>query len=291
MALRSLMMMGLLFGVGSRAQAADPAWWSGTIRSGDSHAISDNYAPANLGQLKSFADQARAHLDIQLAGVGGSGYEIESMVAGWTGPVADNYQPLNLGQLKAVVDKFYARLDTVGFDYKSQLLANGYPAGRWTTNPDGKPRPWNESAPPDANYAPANLGQIKILFNFDISGFTSPLPSGGDYDHDGITNGQEAAAGSDPYDYFSQGGAHITPRIFVYSGAGAWVPSGQYSVDPIVYKVVNAATGAPLVNAPVSVSLDGPGWLASSSGGAPQTTPLPLLSDAQGLVKVFFVAP
>lgn len=170
---------------------SDPAWWSNVIRSGDSHALENNYAPANLGQLKNFADQARLHLNAQLDG--GSGTAIESMIAGWTGSLDGNYAPINLGQLKAVADKFYARLDQVGFDYKTQIQNNGY-NGVWTSIAGGHERPWNESSIPEVNYAPANIGQVKILFSFDVSGFSAPDPFG-DSNGNGLPNGYEGTLG------------------------------------------------------------------------------------------------
>jgi hypothetical protein len=185
------------------AQAqADPSWWSGVIRSGDSHAIAENYKPANLGQLKHFADKAREHLNARLPAYGGAGAAIEAMVAGWTAaPLDSNYAPVNLGQLKAVADKFYTRLDLINFNYRAQLTANGY-VGAWTGN-----RPWNESLDLAANYAPANLGQVKILFCFEVpAGQIADINGNGiadsqeDLDGDGIATGQEVLQGTDPLD-------------------------------------------------------------------------------------------
>lgn len=137
----------------------DPAWWDNVIRSGDDHSTESNYSPANLGQLKNFAAEAKAHLDVELSAMGGAGPEITSMVSvsNWPSEDPANYSPLLLGQLKATVDKFYARLDAVQFDYKAQLLANGY-GGPWTGH-----RPWDESAPLESNYLVANIGQLKAL--------------------------------------------------------------------------------------------------------------------------------
>ena len=193
--------LGLLIGASPTIRAADPAWWSVSpplIRSADPD--HDNYRPANLGQLKNFADHARVHLNDRLAAVGGSGPAIESLVAAWPEGGAGNYAPINLGQLKAIADRFYARLDAVGFDYKSQLTANGYPAGRWTTMVGTSfQRPWAESTAPAANYAPANLGQLKVLFSFDLAGFT---PGSGnpnqDTDNDGVPDTEEIVNLTDP---------------------------------------------------------------------------------------------
>lgn len=220
---------GLLAGSLPGVRAADPAWWTGVFHPGET-TTTTNYEPANLGQLKNFAVHAQAHLNDRLNGFGGAGGAINTMVAAWPSIGADNYAPLNLGQLKNVADKFYARLDAVGFDYKSQLSAAGYPASRWTTI-DGTSyqRPWNKSTTPSTNYAPANLGQLKVLFSFDLTGF-SVVDSDGDgltdawesahgllsnapdqnhngildgeddFDGDGVSNAQEIVDGTDPFD-------------------------------------------------------------------------------------------
>ncbi len=225
MFLRCALALGLGIGTATGLSAqSNPGWWSGVVRSADTpsvpaDAVAANYAPANLGQLKHFANQARLHLNSRLAGVGGSGYDIESMVAGWASPPAENYLPINLGQLKAVADKFYARLDYVGFNFKAQLTtARGSAAANWTGAP---PRPWNVSAPADSNYRTANLGQLKLLFSFDLASFApdadgdqmadawelrhelsaSDAADGDlDSDGDGLTNRQEFQIGSDPQD-------------------------------------------------------------------------------------------
>lgn len=174
----------------SRSQQ-DPEWWEDVLRSGDDDSIESNYAPANLGQLKHFADQARIHLNQAAYGFGGAGSELETLVASWPSASAGNYAPINLGQLKAVVDRFYARLDEIRFDYRPQLISQGY-EGNWTGN-----RPWDESLSKEVNYAPANLGQLKILFAFDLSEYDTDLDGLPDWweqrivdasSTDGITN-------------------------------------------------------------------------------------------------------
>ena len=112
-----------------------------------------------------------------------------------------------------------------------------------------------------------------------------------DADGDGLTNLQEYQRGSDPKDYFSQGRTPITPRIFIYSGGGARVEAGEYSTNPIVFKIVNAATETPLVNAPVTVDISSGTGKVSLTRGGPTTSSMVILSDAQGLVRAYFKAP
>ncbi len=148
-----------------------------------------NYVPANLGQLKHMATLAKAHLDATL--VGGAGFYVEQMVASF-GPddgVAytqaekqENYRPVNIGQLKAVAKPFYDRLKAAGFDTKGSLsarlsLASGATVV-WAFDV-----PWNPSTAKSANYAPANIGQLKFVFGFDLTEF--------DTDQDGMSNAWE----------------------------------------------------------------------------------------------------
>jgi|GEM_PF-5090583 len=91
--------------------------------------------------------------------------------------------------------------------------------------------------------------------------------------------------------YFSQGRTPITPRIFIYSGGGARVEAGEYSTNPIVFKIVNAATETPLVNAPVTVDIGSGTGKVSLTRGGPPTSSMVILSDAQGLVRAYFKAP
>ena len=95
-----------------------PAWWfeRGVIPQTTSppsdtpawpadYRAPDDYAAANLGQLKHLATQADAELNAHLPG--GAGAEIDNLVAAWsaapaTGITRDDFAALNLGQLKSV---------------------------------------------------------------------------------------------------------------------------------------------------------------------------------------------
>jgi hypothetical protein len=163
-----------------------PGWWPPGVSATSSPG---NYTPANLGQLKNMATLAKAHLDATL--VGGAGFYVEQMVAGF-GPdngVAytqaekdENYRPVNLGQLKAVALPFYERLKAAGYDVKGSLSArlNATPPTAWPFDV-----PWNPSTARSVNYSPANIGQLKFVFSFDLTDF--------DTDHDGLGDAWETA--------------------------------------------------------------------------------------------------
>lgn len=154
-----------LIGLIATAHAADPVWWTNStthvIDPSADHSTSANYAPANLGQLKNFATQAKTYLDNNLSG--GAGQAITTMVSGFSVDPTLNYAPANLGQLKAVARPFYDRLLSAGYDTRANLIARGYSSG-WTSY-----YPWDSATPTSENYAPANLGQIKMVFSFEVT--------------------------------------------------------------------------------------------------------------------------
>ena len=166
-----------------------PSWW--TNRSVVvSAALTNDYAPANLGQLKWFARQACVELDGHFPG--GAGSNAWGMVLAFS--TTNNHRPVNLGQIKVVSSALYAR-----------LIAEGYTnAPPWTTN----------SVADDRDYSPANLGQLKLVFSFDVTrsddgdgmpdwwerhyfGHTNYNDSG-DADGDGLPNLDEYLHATDP---------------------------------------------------------------------------------------------
>ncbi|MBX3737166.1 MAG: fibronectin type III domain-containing protein [Candidatus Didemnitutus sp.] len=142
--------------LGTLLSASSPVWWQQrgvTVP----NASPDDYAVANVGQLKHIAQQAAAEMDALLPD--GAGPEISQLVHSWTAPAAENvvrndYAALTQGQLKAVAKLFYDRLAAVG--------AHGPPLAH------GAAYPWTVTTSDDASYAPANLGQLKFLFSFDV---------------------------------------------------------------------------------------------------------------------------
>jgi hypothetical protein len=180
--------------------AAQPAWWTqdATRILPTPPVAPDNYAVANLGQLKHVAAMAKKHLDDKLSTVGRAGQAIDDLVAGLEPRAGStpsqiiasreaNYAPVNLGQLKAVAKPFYDRLRAVGYNTRQNLIDHGAPG--WAHD-----YPWNPATPVAENYSPANLGQMKWVFSFDLSTFSLDQ----DADGDGIPNGWEVTYGLDP---------------------------------------------------------------------------------------------
>jgi hypothetical protein len=191
---RLLSFLGAAILCSGLAFAAPPAWWSApATRIIDPQAAQHNYGPANLGQLKNFAEQARKHLDAELASLGGAGAAITTMVANfepkegvsYTGAelaaiMAANHAPANLGQLKAVAKPFYDRLLAVGYATRINLIARGYPQS-WPHQ-----YPWDPQTPIAANYAHVTIGQLKMAFSFSVTGFNP-----NDTDADGLPDSWE----------------------------------------------------------------------------------------------------
>ena len=67
------------------------------------------------------------------------------MIAGYS--TTNNYLVVNIGQVKFCASNFYARLIDEGY-------TNAYP--------------WTETTADDNDYAVANIGQVKNVFNFDL---------------------------------------------------------------------------------------------------------------------------
>jgi hypothetical protein len=198
--------------------AHPPAWWASR---GAVFGLADDYAAANLGQLKHMATAAAAELDAALPG--GAGPELAALIAGWSqaySPEAgrDDFAAVNLGQLKAVAKLFYDRLHAVG--YSGPPLA---PTAKY---------PW--SGPMD-DYALANLGQLKLVFSF------APEPGDGDggaepdwntdSDFDGLPDWWEIEFGSDPS--FPDAGAFPPGSSFTFAHLyAASLGSGDPSNNP-----------------------------------------------------------
>ena len=154
------MLAAIGFFASSRTQA-EPAWWS-IPQNGHkvfaSGVVNDqNWAPANAGQLKNIATQAKNHFNRELGIKGyGAGPEIEVLCASFVGSVGD-YAPVNVGQLKNVAKPFYDRLAQIHYNYSTGLPGVPVSLYPWDLNSIGE------------NHAPANLGQLKNLFSFDLT--------------------------------------------------------------------------------------------------------------------------
>ena len=159
----------------ARLQAAankpDPAW-------PDDYPVADDYAVANLGQLKALATQAAAEFDAPLS-VPGAGARVRVLIGAWaaapaSGMTRDDYAALNQGQLKSVASPFYKRLAAAG--YTGQPLSSG------------QVLPWSDVTSDDESFALVNLGQLKRLFSFEPV-LVNLVP--GDDDHDGLPDAWE----------------------------------------------------------------------------------------------------
>lgn len=186
------------------ATAVAPEWW--TTRAVLAPGVAaDDYAVANVGQLKTIAKKAALGMEDSLAG--GAGDAINDLIGSWETPPAagvsrDDYAALNVGQLKSVAQMFYDR------------LAEAY------VRVEGD-YPWNNTTEPD-DYALANLGQLKSVFAFEIAfadsnqngmpdlwemqmlGNLNQSPTG-DFDSDGLNNLAEWQARTRPDNEDSDG--------------------------------------------------------------------------------------
>jgi hypothetical protein len=158
-----LALVGFCAVFGVATSSAQPAWWA--AQGVTTTQPADDYAVANIGQMKSLAVSAIREIDARRALSGGAGSALNGLMNTWfaapsSGQVRDDFAALNQGQLKTVAAQFY--------DYL------------------GITRPWSASSSDDDNYALVNLGQLKYVFSFSIS-------SDIDSDSDGLLDSWEAA--------------------------------------------------------------------------------------------------
>jgi hypothetical protein len=144
------------------AVAPTPTWW-GTQSVVSPNAVADDFAAANVGQLKYFAAKAAAEMNTQLSG--GAGSAINALMTGWnttpaTGVTRDDYAALTAGQLKAVAGLFYDRLSAAGAGTQGVY-------------------PWGGSGTVADDFAVVNVGQLKAVFAFDVPHLVVTTTSGG----------------------------------------------------------------------------------------------------------------
>lgn len=169
--------------------ASPPPWWNDTANGTAilvPGATPNNSGPVNQGQLKNVAKKAALYLDLSLLGYGAKG-RIRGLVDGFQ-PSSNDLSPVNLGQLKAVAKPFYTRLHNLGFNTKQSLQSHG--ASGWAFD-----YPWNPSTTKETNLVPANIGQLKWVFSFNLSGFGIV-----DTDGDKLPDAWETTVGLDPND-------------------------------------------------------------------------------------------
>lgn len=171
--------------------ATGPSWWGAreVINTND---VANDFAPVTQGQLKHMAQQAWQELEESLPQFGGAGADVSNRVSELV-PGGDFY-PVNLGQLKYVAAPFYDRL--MELEYTDQY-------------------PWTGAAETN-DFAPANIGQVKNVFAFDVTMDTDEdgMPDWweerhfetlgrdgtGDWDGDGVSDADEWLGGTDPED-------------------------------------------------------------------------------------------
>ncbi len=149
----------------------EPTWWKirGVVPANSDQSspetIRKNYAPANLGQLKFFAEQAANELNEKIEG--GAGNAINSMIASFSLPTSENpnvnYKVVNIGQIKSVLELFYDRLSEVSaqIEFAPNMVFYGkYPWRPMSSQPT--------EADYKKNYAIANIGQLKFLFDWEV---------------------------------------------------------------------------------------------------------------------------
>mgnify|MGYP001574695104 FL=1 len=124
---------------------ADPSWWVSRGVSQTNAPVAD-YAPVVLGQLKWIATNACDELEAGLPS--GAGTSLWAMVQSFPA-LSNDWLAVNVGQVKAVGKPFHDR-----------LIA----AGHTTVYP------WTPATTDDVDFAMANIGQVKNLFNFDLMG-------------------------------------------------------------------------------------------------------------------------
>lgn len=196
-----------------------PNWWSarGVIRP---DVEPDDFAIANLGQVKQFARAAVLEFEAKLPG--GAGIALHQKVAAWDNPIdsPDDYAVVTHGQLKHLLDAFYARLESV-----RATMAPDWPA---------VVAPWAGGATGLAsarNTAVANIGQVKNAFAglegdrasrslLNEAGTPSAPNRFGlgwlrDSDGDGVSDAQELAVGTDPLNASSLGTENLWLRVTI----------------------------------------------------------------------------
>ncbi len=150
--------------------SSQPEWWvtRGAVlppvvtTNGDivsTNYLTNDYAVVTQGQLKQFTTRAMEELDSSLTNSGGAGTGLANLVAGWREDYAthgynasnlnpSDYQAMTVGQVKYVASLVYGRLATAGYPQMSPSWLHV------NTSSDN---------------AVANLGQLKQVFNFDLS--------------------------------------------------------------------------------------------------------------------------
>ncbi len=162
-----------------------PEWW-GLRQVRISGQPAEDYALINQGQLKNLAYAAYLEMEDRLPN--GAGPQILGLIQSWLSPgiaERDDYAVVTIGQLKAVAVQFHNRLQENGVSI---------------------PYTWTSTTTDDDDYSPANIGQAKAMFAFNIGNMSNgegypPENTGqssvtlADGDEDGIADVDEARFG------------------------------------------------------------------------------------------------
>lgn len=157
----------------------------------------DDFATANIGQLKAFSRGAYDELVTRLPGEiwdTPAGSAVRQRIRSWyqddaltISVPADNFILINQGQLKAVAAEFLDVLTLINYERQPFFPGSSYA--------------WTPDVADDDSFAAANLGQLKFLFSFSPNTITMS----DDFDGDGLSTAQEVSLGLNPF-------AHDTDR-------------------------------------------------------------------------------
>jgi len=175
------------------SSAAPPAWWDARDATNGNQPNPD--AVVNQGQLKHITRKATDELNARIPG--GAGSELNSLVQQWLigHPDPDDFHAMTSGQIKWIGKKIHNRL----LDVRYHAILP----------------PWL-LVPPDPQGEDkelVNLGQLKTVFNFNLTAQAGQIPSwwlnfefgpltidpNGDFDQDGWSNAQELQFGTNPF--------------------------------------------------------------------------------------------
>jgi hypothetical protein len=284
------------------AEPVHPAWW-GDRDVTNTNAI-QNHAVVNLGQAKWMVSQAYEELDDTIPG--GLGFSLTDIFP--TPPVTldaawyeAQKKPLNLGQLKALAKPFYDQLNTTAQPWLlAQMQANGLTLNTsyFQDAATGYYYPWNPTTPVAENYKPANIGQLKSVFNLRLreSNDGDSLPDAWEYamlaahpesgitditnltdttytgDGDTLTVLQEYQNGTDPFLNDTDGDG--LSDEFKLALAGRWKLDGDAGSSVILDSSATGLDGDLLTGTRIPDGISG-GAVALTSNQQMKITPSP----------------
>jgi alpha-tubulin suppressor-like RCC1 family protein len=120
---------------------------------------------------------------------------------------------------------------------------------------------------------------------WEVNHSLNPLANDAGLDSDGdtYTNLQEYQNGTDPFDYYNGAALNLT----IASGSGQFSPAGTWAPQPLVAHVSNGS-GAPLVNAPVTFTVQSSGGVLSNVSGGVTSASVTVLTDSSGDARAYY---